>query len=1009
VLKSGKHSPEFYADLWRTINAGNIWRGEMTNRRKDGSLYIEDMTITPVRDSSGEISGFIAIKQDVTVRKRAEETVRELQRQQRTLLDNIPGIAWVKDKESRYVVVNDALSKAYGHAPEEIIGKTDLDFFPAELAESYRADDKHVMDSRKRKHVEEPFEDAKGDRTWIDTIKSPIVDDLGEVVGTAGIARDITKRKQAEEALRENEERFRIAAETANDMVYEWDLKQSVQWLGKIDEMLGYEPGEFPRTMNGFAASVHPEDLERTMAAIQAHLEGRAPYAIEYRVRRKDGVYRWWSARGAAARTPYGKPTRLIGSVTDFTERKQAEERLTQEHDLSEAILNNMPGLFFLITEQGRFLRWNRQLETVSGYSGEEIARMHPLDIFPAEHKGLVAEQILQVFKTGHSKIEANLLTKQGEQLPYYFFGGTVIVDGQPCLAGTGVDITERKQAETALRESDARYRALFNESPDGILIADIETKTFKYANPVLCRMLGYTENELRTMGVLDIHPKDALQSVVAEFEALARGDKTLATDIPCLRKDGSVVHADINSTKITIDDRLRNVGFFRDITERKRAEEEAWKMLLWQQGVNLLQHSLLAPAPLKDKLRSVTDNIVRLFGADFCRIWLIRPGDLCERGCVHAEVKEGPHVCRYRDRCLHLLASSGRYTHIDGKGHRRVPFGAYKIGRIASGEDHKFLTNDVTHDPLVHNHQWARELGLVSFAGYQLRIPGAETLGVLALFAKHPISPTEDAILGGLSGAVAQVIQQAQAEEEIHRLNAELEQRVQERTAELAAINKELETFSYSVSHDLRSPLRGIDGFSKLLVEDYGDKLDDTAKDYLQRIGAAAQRMAELIDHLLGLSGITRTELCYEPVNLSELARVVGAELRQREPDRQVELLIADGLAAEGDRQLLRVALENLLGNAWKFTGKMPQARVEFGATQQDGATAYFVRDNGAGFDMQYAHNLFGAFQRLHGVHEFEGTGIGLATVQRIIHRHGGRVWAEGEVNKGATFYFTL
>jgi PAS domain S-box-containing protein len=333
-----------------------------------------------------------------------------------------------------------------------------------------------------------------------------------------------------------------------------------------------------------------------------------------------------------------------------------------------------------------------------------------------------------------------------------------------PAMLRALVEAAERQKR----RESEARYRALFNGSADGILVADIETKTFKYANPALSRMLGYTEDELRTMGVPDIHPKDAIQSVVAEFETLARGDKTLAMDIPCLRKDGSVVYADINVTRITIDGRLCNAGFFRDITERKRAEEEREQMLRRQQGLSLVQQSLLAPAPLEDKLRSITDSIVRLFGADFCRIWLLRPGDLCERGCVHAGVKGGPHVCRHRDRCLHLLASSGRYTHIDGKAHRRVPFGAYKIGHIASGEDHKFLTNDVTNDPLVHNHEWARELGLVSFAGYQLRIPGAETLGVLALFAKHLILPAQDALLDGLSSTLAEVIQEAQAEDAV-------------------------------------------------------------------------------------------------------------------------------------------------------------------------------------------------------------------------------------------------
>ena len=210
--------------------------------------------------------------------------------------------------------------------------------------------------------------------------------------------------------------------------------------------------------------------------------------------------------------------------------------------------------------------------------------------------------------------------------------------------------------------------------------------------------------------------------------------------------------------------------GANQDVTEHRRARDERNKLLSWQKGINIIQRSLLAPAKLEEKLRTVTDSIVSLFDADFSRIWLIQPGDLCEQGCVHADVHEGPHICRYRDRCLHLLASSGRYTHIDGKIHRRVPFGCYKIGLVASDDDHKFLTNNVQNDPRVHDREWARELGLVSFVGYQLSVPGGKTLGVLALFAKHPISPPEDAILDGLSSTVALVIQRDTAEKSLRQ-----------------------------------------------------------------------------------------------------------------------------------------------------------------------------------------------------------------------------------------------
>jgi diguanylate cyclase (GGDEF)-like protein/PAS domain S-box-containing protein len=213
----------------------------------------------------------------------------------------------------------------------------------------------------------------------------------------------------------------------------------------------------------------------------------------------------------------------------------------------------------------------------------------------------------------------------------------------------------------------------------------------------------------------------------------------------------------------------LEFVGISRDITERKRVEEERATMAWQQEGVNLLQRALLKPVPLEAKLAGITDGIVHYFDADFCRIWLIRPGDLCAQGCIHATAMEELHVCRQRDKCLHLLSSSGRYTHIDGAVHRRVPFDCYKIGQIASGEAHKFLTNEVGRDPRIHDRAWANHLGLVSFAGYQLRVPEGQTIGVLALFSKRPILPAEDAMLDGLSSAVALTVQQAAAENALH------------------------------------------------------------------------------------------------------------------------------------------------------------------------------------------------------------------------------------------------
>jgi len=242
-----------------------------------------------------------------------------------------------------------------------------------------------------------------------------------------------------------------------------------------------------------------------------------------------------------------------------------------------------------------------------------------------------------------------------------------------------------------------------------------------------------------------------------------------------------------------------------------------------------------------------------------------------------------------------------------------------------------------------------------------------------------------------------------------LYEANARLEKRVAQRTRELEAVNKEMEAFNYSVSHDLRAPLRRIDGFSQALHEEYAAQLGEQGQDYLQRICRAVGHMGELIDGMLELSRLNHSELVRESVNLSALAEAEITRLREAEPDRNVEVYIRPDIVVEGDRRLLGIVFNNLLSNAWKFTAKTTQAYIEFGVTERENESAYFITDNGAGFDMQHAEKLFGAFQRLHAIEEFPGIGIGLASVARNIHRHGGRVWAEGEIDKGATFYFVL
>jgi light-regulated signal transduction histidine kinase (bacteriophytochrome) len=312
----------------------------------------------------------------------------------------------------------------------------------------------------------------------------------------------------------------------------------------------------------------------------------------------------------------------------------------------------------------------------------------------------------------------------------------------------------------------------------------------------------------------------------------------------------------------------------------------------------------------------------------------------------------------------------------------------AYELGRVALGEGLGLLeVVALHHEALRHVNQQG------AFA--------ASFLSRAAQFFGESVSPFEMAQRG-----------YREANARLQELNRDIEARNAKllRAKEIAeAASNELEAFSYSVSHDLRAPLRSIDGFSQALLEDCADRLDSDGKRYLKRVRESAQQMGELIDDLLNLAHVTRGELRREPVNLSELARSVLGRLRESQPERAVEVVVQDGLTARADSRLLDIALTNLLGNAWKFTGKRASARIEFAAKAGEHPPIYFVRDNGAGFDAAYAGKLFGVFQRLHAAHEFEGTGIGLATVQRIVGRHGGRIWAEGAVDRGATFYFTL
>jgi PAS domain S-box-containing protein len=540
----------------------------------------------------------------------------------------------------------------------------------------------------------------------------------------------------------------------------------------------------------------------------------------------------------------------------------------------------------------------------------------------------------------------------------------------------------------TALKHSEEHFRCLIENSSDVITIVN-RAGDIRYESPSIERLYGYRPDDLIGRNLCDlIHPDDKISLLEFFNQRIHIQGITPFVEFRFPRKDGAWRFVEAIGNNLIEDPIVAGVVInSRDITERKQAESEirtyAEELLAINRIITACT-STLEPQAMLERVLNETLRIVSLEG-----------GAICLAGanqCLRLVAQRVPSVATsYHPACSGVEGQAGRCRNclVDAQ-----PF----LGSEAEAPK-CFITGEA-----------ARGEGITFHARFPL-ISQQECLGILCLFTRTERKPTARSLnlIETVTAQIALGIQNAQLYQQVQQYAGTLENKVRERTAQLQATNRELESFCYSVSHDLRAPLRGIDGWSLALLEDCADRLDEQGRKYLERVRMETQRLGRLIDDLLELSRVTRTDMLRKPVDLSALVHAIAARLQEAEPDRQVEFVIQAELMAHGDARLLEVMLSNLLGNARKFTSKHPSARIEFGSSEMEGRTVYFVRDDGAGFDMTYAHRLFGPFQRLHTTSEFPGSGVGLATVQRIVQRHGGRVWAEAERERGATIYFTL
>jgi PAS domain S-box-containing protein len=555
---------------------------------------------------------------------------------------------------------------------------------------------------------------------------------------------------------------------------------------------------------------------------------------------------------------------------------------------------------------------------------------------------------------------------------------GTIISYGlgiaDDALARAGNEIAERRLAEDLLRDSEARLRSMIELSTDSYWETDADHRFTlidfgaRY-HPVFVasQMLGKRRWELG-------YAYPAAEGWAAHRATLDAHTPFVNFEVGTPEADGSMRWFIVGGEPVFAHDGSFSGyrGVSKEITLVKRAEEQLRNIAEGVAGVTG-----------EGFFQSLVERLCRALGADMVLAGEI-VGDKVNTIAVFAD---GAAQANYS-----YLLEGSPCTTVAGRG--GYCFYAQGVADLFPGDEA------------------LRRRRFEAYAGASLRDAAGQAVGVLSALSRRPMMAMErlEPVFRIFAARAGAELMRMQRDAEIRALNRTLEQRVQLRTEELAAANRELETFSYAVSHDLRAPLRHIGGYANLLAEDCGAQLNADGRGYLDRISREVRRMGDLIEDLLTLSRIGQAEIKTQQVDLTLMVQDIAANLKQRNPARRAEFRIAPGVVAQADHGLMRAVLENLLGNAWKYSGKKDHAEIEFGIeTGADGAAVYFVRDNGAGFDMKYADRLFRPFERLHRADEFEGTGVGLATVQRIIQRHRGRIWAEASPGQGAKFFFTV
>jgi PAS domain S-box-containing protein len=965
------------------------------HRRRDGVEFPVEVGVSTVVLEGATY--YLEMVRDVGERKAAEAALRDSEMRYRTLFESslsgvvlMDAVASDNGQPADFVVVaaNAAFEAQTGVPVQELVGRRATEAIPGVGGSDVMDAARKVLGSGEPERFETFYREAG--RHLDIQLAMPRQGQL------AAIVVDVTERRRAEDILAGF-----FSGSPVGLFILDHELRY-VRVNGTLAAMDRVPAAEYEGRTVG---DLLPRLEELLQPSLRRVLDaGEAVHGVKV-----EGASRDSSAEGSALFSlfpitdPEGDVHFVGGVAVDVTEAERAGRELAESRDFLERVLSVTPEVIYIfdIVEQ-RNVFSNREMAELLGYTPEEIRAMgsevlarilHPDDrgTVAAHHRRAVDLKDGEVLE-----VEYRMRRADGEWLVLHGRDTVFARDAHGLVAqliGTAADVTEQRAVEERALELGQRLEATVMASPLAMVAAD-EGRVVRLWNPAAEAIFGWSADEVLGRP-LPVIPEDSLAQTEALQRRLMAGEQFAGLDLPCVRKDGRRIHTSLSLSLMpgTGDRSGSALMIFEDVTERRANVVRLARLTRLYQMLSAVTEAVPAerdPARLYEKV---------------CRI-------VVEQGGFRDAWVGG----KRRNGLVKVIAAAGEGAAPDAAGPGAGDTWS-NIG-VAIAEGRSEACRDIAADPRMGAvAEEAAARGIRSVAAVPIFIDGRHD-AALVVYSGEPgrFDDEEMELLGRLAVDVGFAIEAAgkeaarrKAERQLEALNRSLERRVAERTDALEAANAELEAFSYSVSHDLRAPLRALDGFSLALLEDYGDLLDGDAADYLSRIRAASQRMARLIDDLLMLSRVTRRDMTRQQADLSALAGAVAAELAQDDPDRQVSFTIAENMVVDGDPDLLGVALRNLLGNAWKFTSRTAGAEVAVGVEEKDGERVFFVRDNGAGFDAEYADKLFVPFQRLHGEDEFPGTGIGLATVQRIVRRHGGRVWAEGTTGKGATVWFTI